>query len=58
MSKETVTILKGKVRINPWGDWSDVDKGVYVGDNRIDSEVRYFNGSTVKITIEIIDDEE
>lgn len=51
--------LEGKVKENPWGDWSDVDKGVFIGLDEVNSIFREFEGRKIKVTIEeIVDTEE
>lgn len=47
-------IIAGKIVENPYGNWSDVDTGWYIGFDRIDSFLNSYEGKNVKITIEII----
>ena len=61
----------GKIKENPWGDWSDVDKGLYLDGERLISAPRGYGtycapnifddlglvGRKIKITIEILPDD-
>ena len=47
-------IITGKIVENPYGNWSDVDTGWYIGYDRIDSFLNSYEGKNVRITIEII----
>lgn len=64
-------IIEGKVKVNPYGDWSDVDKGLYVGGDLIvfdgggafgsslgNTFLDDYVGKNVRITIEVLPDEE
>jgi len=53
----TKTVLQGQLRENPWGNWSDVDKGLFVGSDKIESSLWDLVGKNVKITIEEIDED-
>lgn len=66
MSKTTTTktVIEGICVENPYGNWSDVDKGVYVGGEQIvwnNTSIPYlstflndFIGKNIRITIEEI----
>ena len=49
--------IVGMVEINPYGDWSDVDKGTYVNYENILPIIDKFNGRRIKITIEELPEE-
>jgi len=53
-TESRILVLEGKLVKNPWGDWSDVDIGWYVDNDRIDSELWDFENKKVRITIEEI----
>ena len=54
MAKHTAIVISGKLERNPYGDWSDVDKGLYVGSEDIDHILMDYEGKDVRITIEEI----
>jgi hypothetical protein len=48
----------GKVRVNPYGDWSDVSKGIQIGvSDWIENIFTDLEGKNVKVTIEILPDD-
>lgn len=47
-------IITGKIVENPYGNWSDVDQGWYIGYDNIETILKNYEGKNVKITIEII----
>lgn len=59
-------IIEGKVRENPYGNWSDVDTGLYVGGKQLFPWGMYpepnfldeYVGKNVRITIEVIEEPE
>jgi len=52
------TTLDGLVRRNPYGNWSDVDKGLYIDDDNIDNFIENnYKGRRIKITIEVLEEE-
>ena len=56
--ERVVRIIEGKVFVNPYGDWDDVDKGVYVDDDNIENLIYDYRGRRIKITIEEVDEAE
>lgn len=49
--------FEGKVTVNPYGDWSDVDHGVYIGGERFASEyhpISDLEGKHVRVTVELL----
>ena len=59
--------IDGIVEVNPFGNWSDVDKGVFVGGERMFSYdfvgAHIFDdydlvGKNIRITIEVVEDGE
>lgn len=66
--KKTKTIIDGKVRDNIYGNWSNVDRGQWIGGEHFAwaypmgvstiLDALGLNGRTVRITIEEIDSEE
>lgn len=52
-------VIEGLVEVNPYGDWTDCDRGTYVGGNRVaapgGSPFDEFKGRHIRITIEEID---
>jgi hypothetical protein len=55
---KTINIYEGKVVENPFGNWSDVDKGWYVGHNDVKEMIWNLEGKNVRITVEVLPDEE
>ncbi len=43
--------IEGKVKENPWGNWSDVDKGWYIGHEEIRALFYNLEGKCVKKTL-------
>ena len=58
MIKQEKTILTGKVKENPYGNWEDVDKGWYIGWDNILNVLWDFKNKNVRITVEEITEEE
>jgi hypothetical protein len=54
-------VVEGVVKVNPHGDWSDVDRGAYVDGelvaNAAWSIFHDFKGQRVRVTIEVLPDE-
>ena len=48
-----VKIISGLVEVNPYGDWDDVDRGIYIDHDKVDGLFRDYEGQTIKVTIEI-----
>lgn len=46
--------ISGEVVENPYGNWSDVDRGWYIGGDDIQTLLREYEGKNVKITIEVL----
>jgi hypothetical protein len=49
--------LEGPVKVNPWGNWSDVDKGLYIGTDRLDNAFYDYEGKKLRITVEVLEEE-
>ena len=49
---KTTTVVSGKVATNSYGNWDDVDKGLFVGGDKIETVLWDYKGKNVKITIE------
>lgn len=51
-----VKVYEGVVEENPWGNWSDVDKGIYIDGERVAREgwnvFSDYEGKRVRVTIE------
>ncbi len=54
MSKTSITVIEGEVEINPYGDWGDVDKGLYVDLENIVNTLSEYEGQAIKLTIEVL----
>lgn len=54
--KKNIEIYSGKIRRNIHGDWSDVDKGLFIDHGMIESIFNDYIGRNIKITIEIDED--
>lgn len=57
MSK-IVQILEGPVVFNPYGNYEDVVKGLYIGTDNIKTPFYDLEGKNVKVLIEIVEDSE
>jgi len=53
----TRTIV-GKVVINPFGDWSDCDRGVYLDGDNVVSIFEDYEGRRLRVTIEEVEEVE
>lgn len=58
MSTKEIKIIQGKVEIDPYGSWSDVDRGIFIDGSKVDYLISNYAGKTIKITIEEIIEEE
>lgn len=50
----TTKTISGEVKEIPYGNWSDVDKGWYIGGDNIRSILYEYEGKNVKISIEVL----
>ncbi len=50
----TTKTISGEVVENPYGNWSDVDRGWYIGSDNILNLLSEYEGKNVKISIEVI----
>lgn len=46
--------ISGEVVENPYGNWSDVDRGWYIGSDKVQTLLYEYEGKNVKITIEVL----
>ena len=46
-------IIEGEVKKNPYGNWDDVDKGIYVNGENIKDIFLDYIGEMIKITIKV-----
>ena len=53
---KTITMI-GKLEENPWGNWSDVDKGWYVDRDSILKVLYDFEDKKVRLTITEIEED-
>ena len=51
---KVIKIIEGKIVRNPYGDWDDVDKGLYCNDDNINDLLSDYEGKNIRITIEEI----
>jgi hypothetical protein len=58
MKTESKTVvLTGKLEQDIYGNWSDVDKGLFIDSDKINSILWDFLHKNVRLTIEEIDNE-
>ena len=50
----TTKTISGEVKENPYGNWSDVDTGWYIGSDNIRTLLYEYEGKNVKISIEVL----
>jgi hypothetical protein len=49
---ETIT---GKVVQDKYGEW---DEGLYLGDDRVEALFSHYMGQTIRVTVEVVENEE
>ena len=52
----TTKTISGEVKEIPYGNWSDVDTGWYIGSDNIRTLLYEYEGKNVKISIEVLPD--
>ena len=52
---ETIT---GKVVRDKYGSWEDCSPGLYLGDDFVETLFSNYIGRTIKVTIEVVENEE
>lgn len=52
----TTKTIEGKVVRNPYGNWSDVDKGIYVDGENVESIFNGYIGKKIKVVIQECED--
>ena len=52
---ETIT---GKVIRDKYGSWEDCSPGLYLGDDFVETLFSNYIGRTIKVTIEVVENEE
>jgi hypothetical protein len=45
-------VIEGKCQENPYGNWSDVDHGTYVGNTKVNYLFDKYDGKNIRIIIE------
>lgn len=53
--EKTITVIDGKVVLNPYGDWSDVATGIYFDGNNIENIFSRYIGKRIRVMIEEIE---
>lgn len=56
MGTHIIKTIIGEVVINPYGDWSDVDMGVYFDGDNVESIFRDYGGRRLRVTIEEVEE--
>ena len=54
---KTVTVITGKVQDDVFGSWEDCSPGTYIGHDKVDSIFNNFYGKNIKVTIEVLPEE-
>lgn len=53
--RNTMEIIQGGVKKDPYGSWDDSDRGIYIDGDNIDYIFSEFIGKNIKVTIEVIE---
>ena len=51
---KSIRVISGKVKYNPYGNWDDVDKGIFLDGHNINTIFAPYIDKNIKITIEPI----
>jgi len=57
MTLESKVVI-GKVKRNIYGNWEDVDKGLFIDTETVEQIFRDYEDRTIKVTIEEVEEED